>query len=324
MKAIRISAYGDASALQLTTTEPVPQPGPGQVLVRIHAAGVNFVDIYQRKGIYPQNVPFVPGLEASGVVEALGKKTRGFKPGDRVAYTGHLGSYSEYAAIDAGKLIPLPDVFSFEEGAAIPLQGMTAHYLINEYRKLKKGDVVLIHAAAGGVGLLLVQWAKHLGAIVIGTVSTAEKARLIRENGADHAILYTTQDFVAETKRLTDGRGAQLILDGVAHTTFPGDLEAVANFGNVVVFGAASGRADPVSPNTFMPKCVSVSGGTLFLYAASHKDIVKRSRGVLEGLAAGWLKLRIGHVLPLAQAAEAHRLLESRQSTGKIILKVVE
>ena len=324
MKAIKITGYGDASVLKLTTTEPTPQPGIGQVLVKIHAAGLNFVDIYQRKGIYPQNLPFIPGLEAAGVVEALGENAKGFKRGDRVAYTGHLGSYSEYVAIDADRLIPLPDHLSFEEGASIPLQGMTAHYLINEYRQLKKGDVVLIHAAAGGVGLLLVQWAKHLGATVIGTVSTEEKARIIKAAGADHAILYTTQDFVAETKRLTGGRGAQLILDGVAKTTFSGDLEAAAHFGNIVVFGAASGPADPFSPNGLMPKCLTVSGGTLFLYAASHEDIVRRSRGVLEGIAKGWLKLRIEHVLPLAEAEQAHRLLESRQSTGKIILKVAD
>jgi NADPH2:quinone reductase len=324
MKAIKIANYGDASVLKLSNTEPDPRPGDGQVVVKIHAAGVNFVDIYQRKGIYPHDLPYIPGLEAAGVIQQVGKGANGFRPGDRVAYTGQIGSYSEYVAIDAGKLIPLPKNLSFEEGAALPLQGMTAQYLMTEYRKLRKKDVVLIHAAAGGVGLLLVQWAKHLGAIVIGTVSTQEKAAVATEAGADHVILYTTQDFVAETKRITGGHGADLILDGVGKSTFNGNLEAAAMQGHVVIFGSASGPADPISPNALMPKALSVSGGTLFYFAATHKDIACRSQEVLNGIAKHWLKLRIDHVLPLAAADEAHRLLESRRSMGKIILKVAD
>jgi NADPH2:quinone reductase len=195
-------------------SEPKPAPAPGRALVKIHAAGVNFVDIYQRRGTYPVKLPFIPGLEASGVVEAVGEGVEGFEPGDRVAYTGHLGSYSEYTSIDSSRLILLPKELSFVEGAAFPLQGMTAHYLIHDFREPKKGDTVLIHAAAGGVGLLLVQWAKHLGADVIGTVSTVEKAHLAKEAGADHVILYTREDFACETKRITKDRGANLILDG--------------------------------------------------------------------------------------------------------------
>ena len=200
---------------------------------------------------------------------------------------------------------------------------MTAQYRMYEYRKPAPGDVVLVHAAAGGVGRLVVQWAKHLGATVIGTVSTEEKAGVAREAGADHTILYTSQDFVAETQRLTHGRGAQLIIDGVAKSTFAGDLEAAAMCGHVVIFGASSGPADPVSPNALMPRCLTVSGGTLFHFAATREDIARRAKDVLKGIKAGWLKLRIDYVIPLAEAEKAHRMLEGRQTVGKIVLKVV-
>jgi NADPH2:quinone reductase len=324
MKAIKVTSYGDADVLKLTDAEPKPTPAKGQVLVKIHAAGVNFVDIYQRRGTYPVNLPFIPGLEASGVVEAVGEKVKDTRPGDRVAYTGHIGSYSEYTVIDAGRLIPLPEELSFEQGAAFPLQGMTAHYLIHDFHKLKTRDTVLIHAAAGGVGLLLVQWAKHLGATVIGTVSTEEKARVAKEAGADHVILYRSQDFVNETKRLTDGRGAQLILDGVGKSTFQGDLEAAATHGHVVIFGSASGPADPIVPNALMARSITISGGSLVNFTATRKDLLRRSKDVLRAMKEGWLKLRTGHVLPLAEAGKAHRLLEGRQSMGKIVLKVAD
>ena len=323
MKAIQVQNYGDASVLAMTESAPVPPLGAGKVLVKIHAAGVNFIDIYQRKGIYQTGVPFIPGLEAAGVVEAVGAQVTELRPGNRVAYTGQIGSYSEYVAINADQLIPLPPGLSFVEGAAFPLQGMTAHYLIHEYRTLKPGDTVLVHAAAGGVGRLLVQWAKHLGATVIGTVSTEDKARVAKEAGADHTILYTTQDFVSETKRLTGGRGAQLILDGVARSTFPGDLEAVAARGHVVIFGSSSGTADPIVPNSLMPRSITLSGGRLFAFVATRDELLRRSTDVLRGIEEGWLKLRIDHVLPLAEAEKAHRLLEGRQSVGKIVLKVV-
>ncbi|MFZ4395498.1 MAG: quinone oxidoreductase family protein [Kiritimatiellia bacterium] len=322
MRAIQVTSYGDTSVLKLRDAAPTPVAGDGEALVKVYAAGVNFVDIYQRQGRYAVGVPYIPGLEGAGVVQAVGENVSDFRCGDRVAYTGHLGSYSEYVAISTDKLIQLPHGMSFAEGAAFPLQGMTAQYLLHEYRKPKSGDVVLVHAAAGGVGLLVVQWAKHLGAMVIGTVSTAEKAIAAREAGADHTILYTSQDFVAETKRLTNGRGAQLIIDGVARSTFTGDLEAAAMCGHVVVFGASSGPADPISPNALMPRCLSVSGGTLFHFAATREDVARRSSDVLNGLKEGWLKLRIDHVLPLAEAEKAHRLLESRQSIGKIVLTV--
>jgi NADPH2:quinone reductase len=324
MKAIKITSYGDADMLRLSEGESVPRPAAGQVLVRIHAAGVNFVDIYHRRGFYPQNLPFIPGLEAAGVVEEVGKDVAGVRPGDRVAYTGKLGSYSEYNAVEHWRLIRLPADLSFTEAAGVPLQGMTAHYLIHEYHKPVAGDTVMIHAAAGGVGQFLVQWAKHLGATVIGTVSTEEKAQAARAAGADHVILYESQDFVAEIRKITEGRGIQLILDGVGKSTFAGDLEAVATHGHVVIFGAASGPADPIVPNSLMQKSINLSGGSLVHFAANGPDVTMRSAAVFAGIREGWLKLKVNTVLPLADAAQAHRLLEGRKSMGKIVLKVRE
>jgi NADPH2:quinone reductase len=324
MKAITVSTYGDADVLKLSDTGVKPSPQAGQVLVKIHAAGLNFIDIYMRRGTFPVKLPFIPGLEASGVVAAIGEKVTGLRPGDRVAYTGHLGSYSEYAVVSAGKLILLPPDFSFEQGAAFPLQGMTAHYLLHEFRKLKPGDTVLVHAAAGGVGLLLVQWARHLGARVIGTASTGEKAAVAAAAGADHMIVYTKQDFVSETKRLTDGRGADLILDGVGKSTFTGDLQAAAVHGHIVIYGAASGPADPFVPNSLMERSITLCGGMLSNFTATREDLLRRSSDVLTAVKEGWLKLRIDRVLPLAEAGEAQRLLESRKSVGKIVLKAVE
>jgi len=322
MKAIKISAYGDADVLMHSDSEPVPSPGAGQALIKIFAAGVNFVDIYQRRGAYPVKLPFIPGLEAAGVVEKLGNKVTGLRAGDRVAYTGHIGSYSEYTSIDADRLIPLPDDISFAQGAAFPLQGMTAHYLLHDFFNVKPGDVVLVHAAAGGVGLQLVQWAKRMGAMVIGTVSTEEKALVAANAGADVVVNYTKQNFADEVKRVTHGRGAQFIIDGVGKSTFPGNLGAVSPRGHIVVFGAASGPADPLAPNALMAKSISVSGGSLQNFIVTREDLLRRSRDVLHAIKEGWLKLRIDHVLPLADAGKAHRLLEGRQSMGKIVLKV--
>ena len=245
MKAIRVEKQGGPEVLNLEEVAPIEAPGPGQAVVRIVTAGVNFVDVGQRRGTYPREVPFTPGLEGAGVVESVGEGVRSVKPSDRVAFTGLPDAYAEAILADAERLIPLPDEFTFEEGAAFPLQGMTAHYLIHEFRKPVPGNFVLIHAAAGGMGGLLVQWAKHLGANVIGTVSTEAKARTARASGADHVILYGEQDFAAEAKRITEGRGVDLIIDGVGSTTFKGDLEAVAVRGHIVIFGAASGPADP-------------------------------------------------------------------------------
>jgi len=321
MKAIQISQYGGPEVLKLREVD-IGEPGPGQVLVRLEAAGVNFVDVYQRRGIYPVNLPYIPGLEGSGVVEALGEGVKTVKPGDRVAYVHNPGSYAQKSLVNADFLIPLPSELSFEQGAAFPLQGMTAHYLIHEFRKVKEKDIVLIHAAAGGMGLLLVQWAKHLGARVLGTASTEEKAKIAKEAGADEVILYTKHDFVAEVKRLTDGHGADLIIDGVGKTTFPGNLEAAALRGNIVIFGAASGRADPISPNVLMVRSLTVSGGSLYNYTSSSEEILGRAKAVIEGIQKGWLKLRIDQVFPLEKAAEAHQKLEERKTSGKLLLTI--
>jgi NADPH2:quinone reductase len=265
-------------------------------------------------------LPFTPGREGAGVVEAVGPGAGGVGPGDRVAYTGVPGSYAEAGVVPADSLIPLPDGLSFEQGAAFPLQGLTAHYLLHEFRRPGPGDTVLIHAAAGGMGLLLVQWARHLGARVLGTASTQAKAEAARASGADEVIRYTRQDFVAEVRRLTGGRGADLIIDGVGEATFAGDLKAAAVRGHVVLYGAARGPAEPIAPNGLMPRSLTVSGGSLGNYTRTRDEPLGRARDVLEGLRAGWLRLSIGRVLPLGQAALAHRLLEGRASVGKIVL----
>ena len=321
MKAIRISKTGDPSVLEIKDV-PKPVPGTGEALICLKTAGLNFIDIYFRKGIYPSALPFTPGVEGAGIVEVVGDGVSEIKPGDRVAYAGHRGSYAEYNVVKASQLIPLPKRVSFEEGAAFPLQGMTAHYLLHEYYRIKPGDSILVHAAAGGVGLLVVQWAKHKGARVIGTVSTEEKAKIAREAGADDIILYTKEDFVAETKKLTGGKGADYIIDGVGQSTFTKDLEAVRTRGHICVFGSSSGPAEAIAPNSLMARSVTVSGGSLFNYIGNREELLGRARSVLNGMREGWLKLRIDKVLPLEQAAEAHRLLEGRQTTGKVILKI--
>jgi NADPH2:quinone reductase len=321
MKAIRVQEYGGPTVLRFEEV-PAPTPGPKQALVRLSMAGVNFVDIYQRRGTYPVSLPYIPGREGAGVVEAVGQGVTTVKSGDRVAFTGEPGSYAEAAVVTADSLIPLPVDFSFEQGSAIPMQGMTAHYLLHEFRRPKPSDTVLIHAAAGGVGLLLVQWARHLGARVLGTVSSEEKARAAREAGADEVILYTRQDFVTETKRLTNGHGADLIIDGVGKTTFPGNLEVVAVRGHIVIFGASSGPADPIVPNALMARSITVSGGSSGNFLVTREEVLRRAGDVVAGVRAGWLHLRIGKVLPLEQAAEAHQLLEGRHTIGKLLLSV--
>lgn len=319
MKAIEIYQYGGPEVLKIKDTS-IGSPSKGQALIRVAAAGVNFIDIYQRRGTYPVKLPYVPGLEGSGIVEAIGEGVKNIKPGDRVAYVHEPGSYAQKILINADHLIPLPAEISFEQGAAIPLQGMTAHYLLHEFHKIKPNDIVLIHAAAGGMGLLLVQWAKHLGARVLGTTSSEEKAKIAKNAGADEVILYTKQDFVAEVKRLTNGHGADFIIDGVGKTTFTGNLEAAALRGHIVIFGAASGPADPISPNSLMVRSLTISGGSLFNYLLTTEELMKRAKAVIEGVQKKWLKLRIDHVLPLEKASEAHRMLEERKTSGKVIL----
>jgi NADPH:quinone reductase len=322
MRAVRVTQFGGPEVLQLQDV-PQPKPGPGEALVGVHVAGVNYADIYMRSGTgrVPLAVPFTPGIEGAGTVEAIGYGVTEVKPGDRVAYASGVGSYAEYHVVKAMQLAPLPKDVSFEDGAAAILQGMTAHYLLFEFYPIQRGSTVLVHAAAGGMGLLLTQWLKHLGAIAIGTVSTEEKAKVAREAGADHVILYTKQDFAEEAKKLTGGKGVDYIIDGVAKTTFTKNLEALRSRGWATVFGMASGPADPVVPNSLMTKSLTISGGALFNYITTRGELLRRANDVFSGLHGGWLRLRISHIFPLAQAAEAQQLLESRATVGKLILK---
>lgn len=321
MKAIHITQTGDASVLSYQEV-PTPAPGKGEALVKLKAAGLNFIDIYIRTGRYPRPLPFIPGLEGAGIVESVGEGVSEIKVGDRVAYTGTMGSYAEFNAVKASDLILLPKEMSFEQGAAFPLQGMTAHYLLHAYYPIKEQSTVLVHAAAGGVGLLLVQWLKQLGATVIGTVSTAEKASIAKAAGADFTINYNEEDFVVKAKEYTQGIGPDYIIDGVGKTTFTKDLDAIRMHGHICLFGSASGPAEPLLPNSLQAKCLTISGGTLFHFLNSRTELLQRANAVINGIQAGWLKLRIDHVFPLSEAANAQRMLEGRKTVGKVILKI--
>jgi NADPH2:quinone reductase len=320
VKAIRIHAHGDASVLRLEDAE-VPRPGHGQALLRIEAVGVNFVEVYQRTGLYQQPLPFTPGSEAEGTVEAVGPGVTLVQPGDRVGSVGVLGAYAEYAVAPAEKLVPLPDRVSTRQAAAVLLQGMTAQYLTTSTYPLRKGDTCLVHAAAGGVGLLLCQMASRVGARVIGTVSTEEKAALAREAGAHDVILYTRTDFAAEVKRLMGGRGIQVDYDSVGRTTFEKGLDLLAPRGMMVLFGQSSGPVEPINPQVLNAK------GSLYLtrpslghYTATRAELLERAGDVLGGVADGSLTVRIDREFPLAQAADAQRALEGRGTAGKLLL----
>lgn len=320
MKAIQVAQYGNPDVLKIQEIQ-IGTPKKGEVLVKTEFAGVNYIDIYQRSGFYKVPLPFIPGLEASGVVEAIGAGVKSVKVGDRVAYVHQTAAYAEKNLVKADHLIILQDDVSFEEGAAFPLQGMTAHYLINEFHKIKKGDNVLIHAAAGGMGLLLVQWAKYLGAKVFGTVSSQEKAKIAKEAGVDEIILYTEQDFATEIKRLTNNHGADLIIDGVGKTTFLKNFEAAAICGHIVVYGSASGAPDPFSLDLLKQRSLTLSSGMLGNFILTNKEFKKRGNDVLHLMEKGVLKLKIDTVFPLASANLAHERLASRESSGKILLK---
>jgi NADPH2:quinone reductase len=320
MKAIQVPKCGGAEVLTLVEV-PTPKPKSNEVLVKIAAAGVNYIDCYFREGRYPAPPPFIIGQEASGVVSEIGSDVKDFKPGDRVAYTGIQGSYAEYAAVPADRLVRVPAGISDHQAAAAMLQGMTAQYLTYTTYPLKKGDIALIHAAAGGVGLLLVQMSKNLGARVIASVSTEEKARLAREAGADDVIFYTTQDFEVETKRLTDGKGVHVIYDGVGKTTFDQDLNVLRPRGYLVLFGASSGPVPPFDLIKLSQKgSLFITRPTLVHHIASHEELQQRAGDVLNMIASGKLKLRIEHLYPLREAQQAHRDLEGRKTTGKLLL----
>jgi len=320
MKAIQVQKTGGPEVLTLVDL-PVPKPKANEAVVKIAAIGVNFIDVYFREGRYPAPLPFIDGQEAAGTVTEVGSEVKTVKPGDRVAYTGVIGSYAEYAAVPADRLVHVPDKITDQQAAAAMLQGMTAHYLVNSTYPLKKGETALIHAAAGGVGLLLVQMTKNIGARAIGTVGTEEKAKLAREAGADEVILYTQKDFEAETKRLTENKGVHVVYDGVGKSTFEKGLNVLRPRGYMVLFGGASGAVPPFDPIALSQK------GSLFLtrpslvhYIATRQELEQRSRDVFSAVAAGKLKLRIGHVYKLEEVQQAHRDLEGRKTTGKILL----
>lgn len=321
MKAIRIYRTGGPEVLQFEDI-PVPTPGPRDALVRIAAIGVNFVEVYHRTGLYKVALPFTPGTEASGVVESVGAEVTEVQPGDRVAYALALGAYAEYAVVPAFKLVPLPPAVSFENGAAVMVQGLTAHYLAHATYALKKDETCLVQAAAGGVGLLLVQTAKRLGARVIGTVSTEEKAQLARNAGADEIIFYTKQDFEAEVKRLTNGRGVEVVYDSVGKTTYEKSLNCLRPRGYLVLFGQSSGAVPPIDPLVLSAKgSVYLTRAALANYTATRAELLARAHDVLGWIATGELKVRILRVFSLAEAADAQRLLESRETSGKLLLK---
>jgi NADPH2:quinone reductase len=320
MKTVRVHQYGGPEVLTYEDI-PVPEPKAGEARVKIEASGVNYIDIYQRTALYPLKTPFILGTEGAGIVDAVGPDVAEVKKGDRVAYAMIPGSYAEYAVVPAARLVPVPSNIDARAAAALMLQGMTAHYLAYSTYPLKQGDTALIHAAAGGVGLLLIQIAKQRGATVIGTVSTEAKASLAKEAGADHLTLYTQSDFLAEVKKFTGGRGVDVVYDSVGQTTFDKSLDCLKPRGYMVLFGQSSGPVSPFDPAKLAAK------GSLFLtrpslvhYTLSRAELLDRANAVFNWTASGKLKLRIEKALPLTEAAEAHRQLGGRKTTGKVIL----
>jgi NADPH2:quinone reductase len=320
MKAIVIEQFGGPEVMRVADV-PVPAPGAGQVLLRVEAAGVNFIDVYHRTGLYKQPLPLTLGKEAAGTVEKVGAGVTDLRAGDRVASESVLGSYAELALVPADRVVPLPDGVDARTAAAVLLQGMTAQYLSHTTYPLRPGDTCVVHAAAGGTGLLLCRMANRLGARVIGTVSTEEKAALARKAGAHEIILYTQEDFVAGVKRITGGKGVQVIYDSVGRTTFLAGLDCLVPRGMMVLYGQSSGPVEPVDPRILNQKgSLFLTRPTLGHYTRTREELLQRAGEVFGDVAAGRLEVRIGHEFPLEQAAEAHRELEARRTTGKILL----
>ena len=321
MKAIRVHTYGDASQL-VYEDAPVPEPKAGEVRVQVKAIGLNFIEVYQRKGIYPNPLPFTPGGEFAGVVEAVGEGVTEFKPGDRVGTANGSGGYADLALSPAARLVHLPAQISFEQAAAVLLQGMTAHFLARTTWVLKPGDTALIHAAAGGTGQLLVQIAKKFGARVIATVSNEEKAALARAAGADEVILYTQVEFDAEVRRLTGGAGVDVVYDGVGQATFLKSLNCLKTRGLMVLFGAASGPVAPFDPQILNQKgSLYLTRPMLFHHIASRPDLLLRSGEIFDWVSTGELKVRIDASFALKDAPDAHRYIEGRSTKGKVLLR---
>ena len=320
MKAIRVEAFGGPEVLRLVEL-PEPEPGPGEIVVRSHAAGVNYIDVYHRSGLYKNPLPLVLGQEGAGVVSEIGPDVTLFRRGDPVAWTNVAGSYAESVKVPAEKAVAVPEGVELRTAAAIMLQGLTAHYLVTSTFPLAKGHACLVHAAAGGVGLLLVQLAKRRGARVIGTVGSEAKAALARAAGADEVVLYTQEDFVAAVKRLTGGRGVDVVYDGVGRETGVKGLDCLALRGMLVLFGNASGPVAPIDPLLLSQKgSLFLTRPTLFHYVADRASLEARAADVLGDVAAKRLDVRIDRTWPLAEASEAHRALESRQTAGKVLL----
>lgn len=319
MKAVRVHAVGGPEVLQYEDV-PLTAPGAGQAQIKVEAIGLNFIDCYFRAGLYKTALPFIPGSEAAGTVSAIGPNVTEVKVGDRVAYAPVMGAYAEYAVVPANRLLKLPEGLDSRMGAAIPLQGMTAQYLTSSTYPVKQGDVALVHAAAGGVGLLLVQMVKLRGARVFGTVSTREKATLAREAGADEVILYTEQDFEAEVMRLTNGQGVNVVYDSVGKTTFDKSLNCLAVRGVLALFGQSSGPVAPMDPARLAKNSLFLTRPSLGNYTLTREELQQRSDEVFGWVKSGRLKVRVHQSLPLKDAAEAHRLLEGRKTTGKVLL----
>ena len=320
MYAICIHEHGGPEALRYEAVS-TSAPGAGEARVCIEAAGLNYIDVYHRTGLYPStNMPFTPGMEGAGVVEAIGPGVTEVNVGDRVGYAMHQGSYTEVAIVPSEVLVPLPDSIDTQSAAAAMLQGMTAHYLTRSTYPLSTGDTALVHAAAGGVGLLLIQMAKTLGARVFGTVSTPEKAQLAKDAGADEVILYTQIDFEAEVKRLTDGQGVDVVYDSVAKTTFDKSLNCLRPRGYLALFGQSSGPVPPFDLSRLSRGSLFITRPGLGHHAADREELMGRAGDLFEWISSGTLKLRIDRTFPLQDAADAHRALEGRQTTGKVLL----
>ena len=321
MKAIRIHTLGGPEVMQFEEAS-LPALLPNEVRLKHHAIGVNFLDVYFRTGLYPApSMPFTPGNEGAGEVLAIGSDVQEFKVGDRVAYATALGAYAEERNIDAKHLVKLPKSVSYETGAAMMLKGLTAHYLLHKTFPVKKGDTILVHAAAGGVGLLLCQWGKALGATVIGTVGSPEKAKLAKKAGAKHVIQYNSEDFVARVGEITSGAKCDVVYDGIGKSTFMGSLDCLRPRGLMVSFGNASGPVDPFNPGILAAKgSLFLTRPTLFGYTGTRKELVDNARDLMKAVSSGILDIPIHARVPLAQAADAHRALESRATTGSTIL----
>jgi NADPH2:quinone reductase len=320
--AIRIHQTGGPDVLKWEEVE-VGKPGPGQVRLRQQAAGLNFIDVYHRTGLYPQQLPFTPGVEGAGVVEAVGAGVTELTPGDRVAYGGPIGSYAEVRLIEADRLVKLPSAISSEQAAAMMLQGMTAHMLLRRVYPVKRGDTILIHAAAGGVGLIVCQWAKALGATVIGTVSSDNKAELARAHGCDHPIVYTRQDFVAEVERITGGAKLPVVYDSVGKDTFLKSLDCLRPRGTMVSFGNSSGTPEPLDTALLAFKgSLFLTRPTLYSYTSTRPELDQAASELFDVVASGKVKIDVKQRFPLKNAAEAHRALEGRQTSGSTVLTI--